>query len=135
MNETQKHMLNMIEDGLVIIDPKNKDQLKSFALACFSASEYKNGDKLNPTEDRLKKFSMQKSKAVAISKIKSDGSKSVFVSRVVGYLTGRKYFNDFSTKLNVHPKELAQEVLSELKDEGILEFSENQKRVSIKWLT
>ncbi len=132
MNEIQKHMLTMIEDGLVVFNSGNKDQLKSFALACFSASQPKNINKLKPSKSHLKSFNMVRSKLAVVNKISSDGGKEVFTSRAVDYLISRKYFTDFSTQLKTTPKLLAQDVLAELQAEGILEFSENRKRVSIK---
>ncbi len=132
MNEIQKHMLTMIEDGLVRINSENKEQLKDFALACFSASSPKKKVEFTSSKNPLKSFSMEKSKLAVMNKIRSDGGKEVFTSRAVDYLISRKYFTDFSTQLRTEPRLLAWDVLGELQSEGILEFSKNKKRVSIK---
>jgi hypothetical protein len=132
MNSAQKSILAMIDTGLISLEPDNAIQLKDFAIACFSASLLNNSGGHKESKDYLKSFVMERSKLAAVNKVKTDGVKMVFTSRIVDCLVTRKYFIDFSIKLKKHPKALASIVLLELESEGALEFSANRKRVSIK---
>ena len=122
----------MIDSGVIGQEGINKESLKAFAIACFSASLPNKPVGCEEAKDYLKSFAMERAKMAAVNKVKTDGEEMVFASRVVDYLVSRKYFTDFSSELKKHPKVLAAKVLSELEGEGILEFSKNKKRVSIK---